>query len=167
MLTRHIGKSLQVTPGSFPDFWVGPGDEATLHIHTHSHTHTCTHTVTPAIILNSCVVWLRSQWPTDPHLLRVWHACYGMQPTRYNLLYIVPTSIYLPLSSTANSSLFQCDLCLLCVESGMVVTQVCLGFPQLSYYSILYAFLDFYTYSLYFSFNHSLSHTHTHTHTHS
>ena len=29
MLTRHIRKSLQVTPGPFPDFWVGPGDEAT------------------------------------------------------------------------------------------------------------------------------------------
>ena len=29
MLTRHIRESLQVTPGPFPDFWVGPGDEAT------------------------------------------------------------------------------------------------------------------------------------------
>ena len=28
MLTRHIQESLQVTPGPFPDFWVGPGDEA-------------------------------------------------------------------------------------------------------------------------------------------
>ena len=28
MLTRHIRESLQVTPGPFPDFWVGPGDEA-------------------------------------------------------------------------------------------------------------------------------------------
>ena len=28
MLTRHIPESLQVTPGPFPDFWVGPGDEA-------------------------------------------------------------------------------------------------------------------------------------------
>ena len=27
MLTRHIRESLQVTPGPFPDFWVGPGDE--------------------------------------------------------------------------------------------------------------------------------------------
>ena len=30
MLTRHIREYLQVTPGPFPDFWVGPGDEATL-----------------------------------------------------------------------------------------------------------------------------------------
>ena len=29
MLTQHIQESLQVTPGPFPDFWVGPGDEAT------------------------------------------------------------------------------------------------------------------------------------------
>ena len=29
MLTRHIQEFLQVTPGPFPDFWVGPGDEAT------------------------------------------------------------------------------------------------------------------------------------------
>ena len=29
MLTRHIREFLQVTPGPFPDFWVGPGDEAT------------------------------------------------------------------------------------------------------------------------------------------
>ena len=29
MLTRHIRESLQVTPGPFPNFWVGPGDEAT------------------------------------------------------------------------------------------------------------------------------------------
>ena len=29
MLTRHIRENLQVTPGPFPDFWVGPGDEAT------------------------------------------------------------------------------------------------------------------------------------------
>ena len=28
MLTQHIRESLQVTPGPFPDFWVGPGDEA-------------------------------------------------------------------------------------------------------------------------------------------
>ena len=28
MLTRHIWEYLQVTPGPFPDFWVGPGDEA-------------------------------------------------------------------------------------------------------------------------------------------
>ena len=28
MLTRHIQESLQVTPGPFPDFWVGPGDKA-------------------------------------------------------------------------------------------------------------------------------------------
>ena len=31
MLTQHIRESLQVTPGMpgpFPDFWVGPGDEA-------------------------------------------------------------------------------------------------------------------------------------------
>ena len=28
MLTWHIRESLQVTPGPFPDFWVGPGDEA-------------------------------------------------------------------------------------------------------------------------------------------
>ena len=28
MLTRHIWESLQVTPGPFPDFWAGPGDEA-------------------------------------------------------------------------------------------------------------------------------------------
>ena len=26
MLTRHIRESLQVTPGPFPDFWAGPGD---------------------------------------------------------------------------------------------------------------------------------------------
>ena len=30
MLTQHIRESLQVTPGPFPDFWVGPGDEATF-----------------------------------------------------------------------------------------------------------------------------------------
>ena len=30
MLTQHIRESLQVTPGPFPDFWVGPGDEAIL-----------------------------------------------------------------------------------------------------------------------------------------
>ena len=30
MLTRHIREFLQVTPGPFPDFWVGPGDEARL-----------------------------------------------------------------------------------------------------------------------------------------
>ena len=29
LLTQHIQESLQVTPGPFPDFWVGPGDEAT------------------------------------------------------------------------------------------------------------------------------------------
>ena len=29
MLTQHIRKSLQITPGPFPDFWAGPGDEAT------------------------------------------------------------------------------------------------------------------------------------------
>ena len=29
MLTQHIREFLQVTPGPFPDFWVGPGDEAT------------------------------------------------------------------------------------------------------------------------------------------
>ena len=28
MLTQHLRESLQVTPGPFPDFWVGPGDEA-------------------------------------------------------------------------------------------------------------------------------------------
>ena len=28
MLTRHIREYLQVTPGPFHDFWVGPGDEA-------------------------------------------------------------------------------------------------------------------------------------------
>ena len=28
LLTQHIRESLQVTPGPFPDFWVGPGDEA-------------------------------------------------------------------------------------------------------------------------------------------
>ena len=28
MLTQHIRESLQVTPVPFPDFWVGPGDEA-------------------------------------------------------------------------------------------------------------------------------------------
>ena len=28
MLTQHIRESLQVTPGPFPNFWVGPGDEA-------------------------------------------------------------------------------------------------------------------------------------------
>ena len=28
MLTRHIRESLQVTPGPIPDFWAGPGDEA-------------------------------------------------------------------------------------------------------------------------------------------
>ena len=32
MLTRHIQESLQVTPGPFPDFWVGPGDEATINL---------------------------------------------------------------------------------------------------------------------------------------
>ena len=32
MLTRHIRESLQVTPGPFPDFWVGPGDEASKHL---------------------------------------------------------------------------------------------------------------------------------------
>ena len=30
MLTRHIREFLQVTPGPFPIFWVGPGDEASL-----------------------------------------------------------------------------------------------------------------------------------------
>ena len=29
-LTQHIREYLQVTPGSFPNFWVGAGDEATL-----------------------------------------------------------------------------------------------------------------------------------------
>ena len=33
MLTQHIPESLQVTPGPFPDFWVGSGYEATLHIY--------------------------------------------------------------------------------------------------------------------------------------
>ena len=33
MLTRHIRESLQVTPGPFPDFWVGPGDEASVHVY--------------------------------------------------------------------------------------------------------------------------------------
>ena len=33
MLTRHIRESLQVTPGPFPDFWVGPGDEANIGVH--------------------------------------------------------------------------------------------------------------------------------------
>ena len=28
MLTRHIREFLQVTPGPFPIFWVGPRDEA-------------------------------------------------------------------------------------------------------------------------------------------
>ena len=28
MLTRHIRESLQVTPGPFPNFWAGSGDEA-------------------------------------------------------------------------------------------------------------------------------------------
>ena len=28
MLTRHIREFLQVTPGPFPEFWAGPGDEA-------------------------------------------------------------------------------------------------------------------------------------------
>jgi len=28
MLTQRIQESLQVWPGPFPDFWVGPGDEA-------------------------------------------------------------------------------------------------------------------------------------------
>ena len=28
LLTQHIRESLQVTPGTFPDFWVGPGNEA-------------------------------------------------------------------------------------------------------------------------------------------
>ena len=28
VLTQHIREFLQVTPGPFPDFWVGPGDEA-------------------------------------------------------------------------------------------------------------------------------------------
>ena len=28
MLTQHIWEFLQVTPGPFPDFWVGAGDEA-------------------------------------------------------------------------------------------------------------------------------------------
>ena len=34
MLTRHIRESLQVTPGPFPDFWVGPGDEAIILAHS-------------------------------------------------------------------------------------------------------------------------------------
>ena len=33
MLTQHIPESLQVTPGPFPDFWVGSGYKATLHIY--------------------------------------------------------------------------------------------------------------------------------------
>ena len=32
MLTWHIREFLQVTPGPFPDFWVGPGDEDTCTI---------------------------------------------------------------------------------------------------------------------------------------
>ena len=32
MLTQHIWESLQVIPGPFPDFWVGPGDEASPHL---------------------------------------------------------------------------------------------------------------------------------------
>ena len=28
LLTQHIWEFLQVTPGPFPDFWVGPGDKA-------------------------------------------------------------------------------------------------------------------------------------------
>ena len=28
LLTQHIREFLQVTPGPFPNFWVGPGDEA-------------------------------------------------------------------------------------------------------------------------------------------
>ena len=45
MLTRHIREGLQVTPGPFPDFWVGPGDEATSHgvygetVHLSWYTH--------------------------------------------------------------------------------------------------------------------------------
>ena len=35
MLTRHIRESLQVTPGPFPDFWVGPGDEASIYPQTY------------------------------------------------------------------------------------------------------------------------------------
>ena len=31
LLTQHIWEFLQVIPDSFPDFWVGPGDEATAH----------------------------------------------------------------------------------------------------------------------------------------
>ena len=34
LLTQHIWEVLQVWPGPFPDFWVGPKDEATL-------SHTC------------------------------------------------------------------------------------------------------------------------------
>ena len=37
MLTQHIRESLQVTPGPFPDFWVGSGDEATL-VHLGGYT---------------------------------------------------------------------------------------------------------------------------------
>ena len=85
--------------------------------------------------------------------------------TKCNPLYIVPTSIYLPLSSTASSSLFQCDLCILCVESGMVVTQVCLGFPRLSYYSILMHPLTS-TLIIYISLSTTLSHTLTATFLH-
>ena len=39
------------------------------------------------------------------------------------------------------------------LAEGVAVTQVCLGFPRLSYYSILYASL------LHFSFNYSRTHT--------
>ena len=39
MLTRHIRESLQVTPGPFPDFWVGPGDEASLRAAILANSH--------------------------------------------------------------------------------------------------------------------------------
>ena len=34
MLTQQIQESLQVTPGPFQDFWVGPGDKASDHLHS-------------------------------------------------------------------------------------------------------------------------------------
>ena len=58
-------------------------------MHTLSHTHTHAHTVTPAIILNSRVVWLHEEPIACGSPLAEGVACYGMQPTRCNLLYIV------------------------------------------------------------------------------
>ena len=81
------------------------------HTYTLAHTHTHTRTHSDPSNYSQLSRCLAEEPMACGSPLAEGVACYGVQPTRCNLLYIVPTDP----SSTASSSLFQCDLHILCV----------------------------------------------------